>query len=118
MRYVICMSREKWCSDMDLIDREALYKQVALHEEAHRNQLLEMDIDNPCIFTQNRLVNIISIIKYAVADAPTVDAVEVVRCKDCKFQDSYRSGSVFCFNHGMSKQYDDFCSYGEHRDGD
>ena len=46
--------------------------------------------------------------------APTVDAIEVVRCNDCKF---------FC-NPGCPMQaddfggpcFDDFCSYGETRD--
>lgn len=52
---------------------------------------------------------------YGVQFGEQADCVRVVRCKDCKFQYSYRSGSVFCFNHGMSKQYDDFCSYGERR---
>ena len=54
--------------------------------------------------------------------APTVDAVEVIRCKDCKygevdnadFHDQYLchiSGSDWnCGNH--------FCSYGERKDGD
>lgn len=55
------------------------------------------------------------VIPYIIDEQPTVDAVEVVRCKDCKFQYSYRSGSVFCFNHGMSKRYDDFCSDGKRR---
>ena len=54
-------------------------------------------------------------------EAPTVDAVEVVRCKDCKygevddadFHDQYLcniSGSDWnCGNH--------FCSYGERKEG-
>ncbi len=57
-----------------------------------------------------------------LAVAPTVDAVEVVRCKDCK----YRAKSIvrdcyYCKNphHGLTavaklKDYD-FCPYGERR---
>lgn len=47
---------------------------------------------------------------------PTVDAVEVVRCKDCK----YNSGTKKCLNpdsfFAVPKD-DDFCSYGERKDG-
>ncbi len=62
----------------------------------------------------------------AVGDAPTVDAVEVVRCKDCKKWafipglDEEPHCSLFCGLH--SKAYatkpDDFCSYGERREGE
>lgn len=55
----------------------------------------------------------------AINDAPTVDAVEVVRCKDCKswqrnsgFTDSPNG---FCFNHHMMTNECDFCSYGERK---
>lgn len=62
-------------------------------------------------------------------NAPTVDAVPVVRCRDCKY---YKSGELlypnkFCFRlkHptenrviGYNFGPDDFCSYGERRDGD
>ncbi len=60
-----------------------------------------------------------------IAEIPAVDAVEVVRCRDCKR----------CFKHTTkrNRQYmwicmrndtdlyvrpDDFCSYGERKDGD
>ena len=54
---------------------------------------------------------------------PTVDAVEVVRCKDCKYwgQDvcSYTGDDEsFCTNPDGLDNYahpDDFCSYGERR---
>ena len=55
----------------------------------------------------------------AVKTAPTVDAVEVVRCKDCK---SYcriigKGNRVFfgCSYMGRDINPDDFCSYGERR---
>ena len=49
-----------------------------------------------------------------IEDAPTVEAVEVVRCKDCRHI-SVERGLCFCnvwekFN-GMG--YDGFCNYGE-----
>lgn len=60
-----------------------------------------------------------------IADAPTVDAVEVVRCRDCKHK-----GWVQEPCHGRSLDYcklwecvldnldTTFCSYGERKDGD
>lgn len=44
----------------------------------------------------------------------TVDAVEVVRCKDCIF--NHAKDWVDCFNNGMfGRTTDNFCSRGERR---
>lgn len=55
----------------------------------------------------------------AITDAPTVDAVEVVRCKDCE-QWSRNSGFAdspngHCFCHDIETNGHDFCSYAERR---
>lgn len=47
-----------------------------------------------------------------VCDAPTVDAVEVVRCKDC--QQMLQKG--WCSLHNTPMAQEDFCSYGERKD--
>ena len=53
-------------------------------------------------------------------EAPTADVVEVVRCKDCKYCDpdnrhcDHYMGTVF----PVSREYNDFCSYGERKDGE
>lgn len=51
--------------------------------------------------------------------APTVDAVEVVRSRDCKHYkpDEYECGCDFAGGLPYVKA-DDFCSYGERRDYD
>ena len=62
-----------------------------------------------------------------VVDAcPTVDAVVVTRCKDCKH---FNRNSMECENEAVSTDHeggaeyslnfepDDFCSYGERKDG-
>ena len=62
-------------------------------------------------------------VEHDIAKQPTIDAVLVVRCKDCKH---YREGKVlspnkFCFRLkgrdgkaiGYNFAEDDFCSYGE-----
>ena len=56
-------------------------------------------------FAWNTLIGIIE-------NAPTVDAVPVVRCKECKYWDR---GD--CYRLELSRP-DDFCSYGERRERD
>ena len=56
-------------------------------------------------------------------DAPTIDAVEVVRCKDCIGQSTwFKAAETGCEICGMSGMYPkgefDFCSYGDRKDGD
>lgn len=60
-----------------------------------------------------------------VNNAPAVDAVEVVRCKDCKFRKSAFNGEdYFCTVWDADESETayvtetDFCSYGERRNGD
>lgn len=61
-------------------------------------------------------------IRRVIDDAPTVDAVVVTRCKDCKYAyiNSYAvsSGEALCTLSGKPMQQDDFCSYGERKDGE
>lgn len=48
---------------------------------------------------------------YAIDDAPTVDAVPVVRCRDCTHYNGHRHCDYFY----SAVLDDDFCSYGEKR---
>lgn len=53
-------------------------------------------------------------IQRIIADTPTVDAVPVVRCKDCKYRDGTPGQpNILC----AQMHEDDFCSYGECREG-
>ena len=63
--------------------------------------------------------NVCTLLEYA----PTVDAVEVVRCKDCKYYDN-SEGIQWCILNSKFSQCgtdwhsfpeDGFCSYGERR---
>lgn len=75
-----------------------------------RNKLKQKEINPATIFINEVLIGLLD-------DAPTVDAVEVVRCEDCKhwerdviFKDGWCRGK---------RQYeDDFCSHGERRKAD
>ena len=57
-----------------------------------------------------------------VFDAPTIDAVPVVRCKDCKhciwFEEYAGSYYPFCTTYAGHIGENDFCSYGERKDGE
>ena len=53
-----------------------------------------------------------------IQQLPVVDAVEVVRCKDCKYQTV-----MWCWREEEGRNpcrvgSDDFCSYGARKDGD
>lgn len=53
-----------------------------------------------------------------IAEIPTVDAVEVVRCMDCKYhEDTSVTGFEHCCLYGLTMRYNDFCSYGKQEGG-
>ncbi len=56
-----------------------------------------------------------------INNAPTIDAVPVVRCKDCKHSFERSERKPFgCYLHGKNgitlHDGDDFCSYGERKE--
>lgn len=61
----------------------------------------------------------------AITHAPTIDAVPVVRCRECKYWRKHTciytgQDEGYCVNpDGLDKLVhpDDFCSYGERKDG-
>ena len=61
------------------------------------------------------------LIHNAVDNAPTVDAVVITRCKGCKYayinSFAVSSGEALCTLSGKPMQQDDFCSYGEPKEG-
>lgn len=74
---------------MRLIDADALENQFGVSDE----DLLALD---------------------EIRHAPTVDAVPVVRCKGCKYRDGTPGQpNILC----AQMHEDDFCSYGECREG-
>ena len=55
-----------------------------------------------------------------IEKAPTVDAVAVTRCKDCKYWQDNNDGYPHeeCrWGHGETPDANDFCSYGEPKEG-
>ena len=56
-----------------------------------------------------------------IENAPTIDAVQVVRCRDCKFGDwdSKPHDAMVCMRtkDGFWRSGNDFCSFGERKEG-
>ena len=82
---------------MRLIDGNALWER--LNDEPWENNADRDDIALP-------IVNA----------ASTVDAVAVTRCKNCRSYNKPKTG--WCEVHLDCEHPDDFCSYGERKDGD
>ena len=56
----------------------------------------------------------------AVGDAPTVDAVPVVRCRECKYRfknNGHDKSGCPIIDANIWMDDDDFCSYGERKEG-
>ena len=97
------------------IDADALKTKV---ESMVKHTVNESDYD----FGRNQAFDYVSDI--LIDDAPTIDAVEVVRCRDCKYYKEYvshRGNAMMCFcpccmgGQGKKKPTD-YCSYGERKD--
>ena len=58
-------------------------------------------------------------IGYMIRKSPTIDAVPVVRCKDCKHCDpeNYQCDHAMSTADPLRRKPDDFCSYGELKEG-
>ena len=59
--------------------------------------------------------------KDLINEMPTVDAVEVIRCKDCRYYEIHKPKVLEnCERNGyiIPMKPDDFCSYGERKDSD
>lgn len=92
-----------------LIDKDALMKQIRL--VASRTSLGE---------TKPNEISSIEVIGL-INDAPTVDAVEVVRCKDCRMFVHNKAAFVTYCNRELKCLYanpDGYCSYGERKESD
>ena len=88
-----------------LIDANALLEKIQ-YRLPHKDRIAELI--NECV----------EITRKQIVDAPTVDAVEVVRCKGCKYWEQGKDYEPYCNHWGnmmTDTKADDFCSYGERR---
>lgn len=84
------------------IDADAVYNEAL--ENHQKGEIEDWEFD--------------SIINY-LDGAPTINTVEIVYCKDCKYgsYDSKQNGAMICLrtNDGFWRKETDFCSYGEYQ---
>ena len=116
-----------------LIDGDALYKAMQDAEELARRRVRDTESMlpypnnlNPAYTRYLAQMDERTKAKEMVADAPTVDAVPVVRCGECKYWDRSPSCSATPQYHACKRRIfadvhtmrDDFCSQGERKDSD
>lgn len=82
---------------MRLIDADALHRKVKMETNPYGKPTIDYDSG-------------VKVLKW-IDKALTLDAVPVVRCRDCRKFKTYGCRMV-------ASGYDDFCSYGERKDGD
>ena len=94
--------REKLSSEKRLIDANRAMEIVRNQGIAHPNAY--------------HLTNYATLI---LREAPTVDAVEVVRCLECDHKTHDGSGRPYCWQLKMylNKELDFFCKYGKRKEG-
>ena len=101
-------------NEMRLIDANALM-------DSFRSHMVERYDRNKCTLEENcKTCQPGCLWRKKVMAAPTVDAVEVVRCKDCNMLcRNYAHIRKHCGLTGAIVEDDDFCSQGERKgDGD
>ena len=60
-------------------------------------------------------------VRDCIDNAPTIDAVEVVRCKNCKYSTeelALRKDGIWCKYWGTDPDPNDFCSHGKRKTDD
>ena len=99
---------------MRLIDADRLNKPIYAEEDNITGS--GMSYDEICGYNDG-----IDIAWNKIDQAPTIDAVPVVRCRDCKFGDwdSEPNDAMVCMRtkDGFWRSGNDFCSFGERKEG-
>ena len=94
---------------MRLIDADALLSELKNLEVNCKNKYVTQGIDDGLHYYMPRILE----------NEPTIDAVPVVRCAECKHRDpenyhcDHPAGTTIYF----PRKDDDFCSYGERKGG-
>ena len=98
---------------MRLIDADALKDMMI---QAYNDALPDFSVPWQRELARNVTISLMA----DIDETPTVDAVPVVRCKDCKHL-SVRSGALGVYQCAILGDYPSgeyFCSYGERKGGD
>ena len=110
---------------MRLIDADALYEKTA-EWESQALHMCEITMNDEDLTEWKRWSAVLkerSAFKFDISDAPTIDAVEVVRCRDCKWcSGKYFDGSQrknrLCRVFNRYVEADDYCSHGIRKEPD
>lgn len=99
---------------MRLIDAD----EMALNEtKAYMSA--QIKLDDPITLGLNSYVH--RTMQMLIADTPTVDAIPVVRCRECQYGNNnypVQDGQCVCeYYDFIIRNHDDFCSRGERRTG-
>lgn len=87
----------------EYIEKEALYKKIAEIEELARNRYLDTPSNSPACARYMAQLDERTRFKHLIADFPTVDVVEVVRCGECIY---YHPAHIKCPD-GSEKGYNE-----------
>lgn len=112
-----CSATKEKGKTMRLIDADALEK--AIYEWMPKDQSTWMDSDLPPID------NLVVSIMMTIQEQPAIDAVTVVRCKDCRWWSEMQNSAGACLRLcaidgalWMGTDATDFCSFAERKDDD
>lgn len=114
---------------MRLIDADAIYKQVQEAEELAQDRVIDtketlpfQSYINPAYTRYLAQVGERTWMKHMIANAPTVDAVPVVRCGECRFSGMTVNGEckycdIWFPDEAEYMDGDYYCASGERKDG-
>lgn len=101
---------------MRLIDADAFAEEMKNRQESARRWAMEAT-DNETAIRADAVLRFLSEVKLTLDEMPTIDAVPVVRCKDCRHHhDSF--GEEYCHRSytPMPVSAEWFCPRGERKD--
>ena len=105
---------------MRLIDADALYAKLQEHEELARKRVWDTASTlpfpnnlNPAYTRYLAQLDERTALKHMVADVPTIEQPEIIRCRECKLRDTEYCNMAHGF---MGVKDDDYCSYAERRE--
>ena len=98
-------------ADKRLIDANALLKEFEKRQEQQINEYCDCFLNDA-----QELSTEWWCVEDAVAAAPTIDAVEVVRCRECKHSRPLTKGLVACLRWNRAFICDGFCHDGAKMD--
>lgn len=105
---------------MRLIDADAFASEMKRRQDAAGKWLREAK-DHETATRADAVLSFIYEVKLTLDKMPIVDAVPVVRCKDCKYSEHWYGDRNRCFlwaEDGIGVFEDGYCSYGERKGGD